>query len=141
MSISYSGVIVQNGAESSFVVEVKEKQDSDPILLELKNTVHNQRVEVFSQGGDGVLRYQGRLCVPDVGELRQHIFAEAHNIRYSIHPGVTEMYRDLREVYWWNGMKSDIADFVSKYPNFQQVKVEHQKPGVMTQGIDIPTWK
>ena len=35
-------------------MEVKEKQDSDPILLELKNTVHNQRVEVFSQGGDGI---------------------------------------------------------------------------------------
>ena len=48
------------------------------------------------------------------------------------------MYRDLREVYWWNGMKRDIADFVSK---FQQVKVEHQKPGGMTQEIDIPTWK
>ena len=40
MSISDSGVIVQNGAESSLVVEVKEKQDSDPILYE--------RVEVFS---------------------------------------------------------------------------------------------
>ena len=39
------------------VVEVKEKQDSDPILLELKGVVHNQRVEVFSQRGDGVLRY------------------------------------------------------------------------------------
>ena len=31
MSISDSGVTVQNGAESSLVVEVKEKQDSDPI--------------------------------------------------------------------------------------------------------------
>ncbi|WMV30763.1 hypothetical protein MTR67_024150 [Solanum verrucosum] len=59
MSISDSGVTVQNGAESSLVVEVKEMQDSDPILLELKVAVHNQRVEVFSQWGDGVLRYQG----------------------------------------------------------------------------------
>ena len=67
MSISDSGVTVQNGAESSLVVEVKEKQDSDSILLELKGAVNNQRVEVFSQGGDGVLLYQGRLCVPDVG--------------------------------------------------------------------------
>ena len=141
MSISDGGVTVQNGAESSLVVEVKEKQDSDPILLELKGAVRNQRVEVFSQGGDGVLRYQGRLCVPDVGELRQHILAEAHNSRYSIHPGATKMYRDLREVYWWNGMKRDIADFVAKCPNCQQVKVEHQKPGGMTQEIDIPTWK
>ncbi|KAH0671258.1 hypothetical protein KY285_025475 [Solanum tuberosum] len=99
MIISDGGVTVQNGAESSLVVEVKEKQYSDPILLELKGAVHNQRVEVFSQGGDGLLRYQGRLCVPDVGELRQHILAEAHNSRYSIHPGATKVYRDLREVY------------------------------------------
>ena len=55
---------------SSLVVEVKEKEESDLIFLELEVVVHNQRVEVFSQGGDGVLRYQGRLCVPDVGELR-----------------------------------------------------------------------
>ena len=114
MSISDNGVTVQNSAESCLVVEVKEKQDSDPILFELNGAVHNQRVEVFSQGGDGVLRYQGRFCVPDVGELRQHILAEAHNSRYSIHPGATKMYRDLQEVYWWNGMKRDIAEFVSK---------------------------
>ena len=75
------------------VVEVKEKQDSDPIFLELKGAFHNQRMEVFSQGGDGVLFCHGRLCVPDVGELRQHILAEAHNSRYSIHPGATMMYQ------------------------------------------------
>ena len=109
MSISDSGVTVQNGAESSMLVEVKVKKESDPILIELKGAVNNQKTEVFSQGGDGVGRYQGRLCVPDVGDLRQHILAEAHNSRYSIHPSYTKMYRDLREVYWWNGMKRDIA--------------------------------
>ncbi|KAH0764885.1 hypothetical protein KY285_000756 [Solanum tuberosum] len=95
MSISDGGVTVQNVAESSLVVEVKEKQDSDPILLELKVAAQKQTFEIFSQGGDGVLRYQGRLCVPDVGELRQHILVEAHNSIYSIHPGATKMYRDL----------------------------------------------
>ena len=72
MSLSDNGVTVQNGAEYSLVVEVKEKKDSDPILLELNGAFHNQRVEVSSQWGDGVL-FQGRLCVPDVGELRKHI--------------------------------------------------------------------
>ena len=48
MSISDNGVTVQSGAESSLVVEVKEKQKSDPILLELKGAINNQRVEVFS---------------------------------------------------------------------------------------------
>ena len=100
MSISESGVTVQNWAELSLVVEVKEKQQSDPILLELKGAVNNHREEVFFQGGDGVLLYKGRLCVPDVGELRLNILAEAHNSMYSIYPGATKMYRNLREVYW-----------------------------------------
>ncbi|WMV38019.1 hypothetical protein MTR67_031404 [Solanum verrucosum] len=51
------------------------------------------------------------------------------------------MYRDLWEVFWWNDMKRDIIGFVAKCPNCQQVKVEHQKPGGMTQEINIPTWK
>ena len=38
-------------------------------------------------------------------------------------------------------MKRDIANFLGKCPNCQQVKVEHQKPEGMTQEIDIPTWK
>ncbi|WMV32964.1 hypothetical protein MTR67_026349 [Solanum verrucosum] len=119
MSISNCGVTVQNGAESSLVAEVKEKQDNDPILLQLNGVVHQQRVEVFSQRGDGLLCYQGRLCVLDVGELRQQILAESHNSRYSIHPSATKMYRDLRDVFWWNSMKRDIVDFVAKCPNCQ----------------------
>ena len=96
MSVSDNGIAIQNGSESSFVLEVKEKQKSDPILLELKGVIHNQRVEVFSQRGDGVLVYKDRLCVPDAGGLRNHILAEVHNSRYSIHPGVTKIYRDRK---------------------------------------------
>ena len=65
-------------------------------------------------------------CVPDVGELTEHTLQEAHTFRYSIHQGATEMYHNLQEVYRRNCMKRDIEDFVSKCPNFQQVKVEHQ---------------
>ena len=48
---------------------------------------------MFSQGGDDVLRYQSKLCVPDVDDLRKHILVESHNSRYSTHPGATKMYR------------------------------------------------
>ena len=57
MIISESGVKLQNGKESSLIVMVKEKQESDLIILELKGALNNQRVEVFSQGRDGVLHY------------------------------------------------------------------------------------
>jgi len=51
------GVMVHNGSESSFVIVVKSKQDLDPLLMELKESVLNRSVEAFSQGGDGVRRY------------------------------------------------------------------------------------
>ena len=57
ISISDTGVTIHNGVKSSLVVEVKEKQNSDPILLKIKGAIHNQREEVFSQGVDGVLLY------------------------------------------------------------------------------------
>ncbi|XP_069154525.1 uncharacterized protein [Solanum lycopersicum] len=48
-------------------------------------------------------------------------------------------YRDLREVYWWDDLKRDIAEFVSKCPNFQQVKAEHLKPTGLIQEMGVPT--
>ncbi|WMV25201.1 hypothetical protein MTR67_018586 [Solanum verrucosum] len=67
------GVMVHNGLKSSFVVDVKAKQGLDLILVELKESVLKKSVEAFSQLGDGVLRYQGRLCVPNVDNLREKI--------------------------------------------------------------------
>ena len=51
------------------------------------------------------------------------------------------MYRDLREVYWWEGMKKDIVEFVTMCSNFQQVKVEHQRPEGLAQNIELLEWK
>ena len=81
------------------------------------------------------------MCVPDVDGLRDRILEEAHGSRYSIRPGSTKMYYDLRKNYLWEGMKKDIAEFVAKCPSFQQVKAEHQKLGGLLQEIQIPTWK
>lgn len=71
-------VWVQNGLKSSLVFEVTEKQDKDPIFLQLKEAIQNQKVEVFSQGGEGVLHCQSRLCFPNVDDLRQQMLVEAH---------------------------------------------------------------
>ena len=49
------------------------------------------------------------------------------------------MYHDLKQIYWWDGMKKDIADYVAKCPNCQQVKAEHLKPGCLTLMIEVPT--
>ena len=60
---------------------------------------------------EGILRLGTIPCVLDVDELRKEIMEEAHFSAYSIHPGSTKMYHDLKDTYWWNRMKKDITYF------------------------------
>ncbi|GJU05119.1 putative reverse transcriptase domain-containing protein, partial [Tanacetum coccineum] len=46
--------------------------------------------------------------------VRTVIIDEAHKSRYLVHPGADKMYYDLRDMYWWPGMKRDIATYVSE---------------------------
>ena len=76
-----------------------------------------------------VLRIKGRVGVPRVDDLIHTILTKAHSSGYSIHPGATKMYCDLKQHFWWSRMKRDIVDFAVKCQNCQQVKYEHQRPG------------
>ncbi|WMV59255.1 hypothetical protein MTR67_052640 [Solanum verrucosum] len=51
------------------------------------------------------------------------------------------MYRDLKQIYWWPSMKKDIAEFVAKCQNCQEIKYEHQRLGRLLQRMPIPEWK
>nr|GFA23982.1 hypothetical protein [Tanacetum cinerariifolium] len=46
--------------------------------------------------------------------FNSNAWEKSHTSRYSIHPGVDKMYYDLRDLYWWPGMKRDIAEYVSR---------------------------
>jgi len=86
---------------------------------------------------DGSLRYGARLCVPK-GDVRQELLTEADNSRYNVHPDGINMYQDLKQHFWWHGMKRDIARFISKCLVCQQVKVEHQMTAGLLQSLPIP---
>ncbi|GJS75901.1 putative reverse transcriptase domain-containing protein [Tanacetum coccineum] len=77
--------------------------------------------------------------VPLIGDMRSIINDEAHKTKYSVHPGADKMYYDLRDRYWWPGMKRDIATYVSKCLTCSKVKAEHQRPsGLLQQHRKIP---
>nr|GEY12888.1 retrotransposon protein, putative, Ty3-gypsy subclass [Tanacetum cinerariifolium] len=66
---------------------------------------------------DGGLYLAERIWVPVYGNLRTLIMNEAHAMRYFVHPGADKMYYDLRGIYWWPGMKKDIAMYVKSFGN------------------------
>ncbi|XP_070057253.1 uncharacterized protein, partial [Nicotiana tomentosiformis] len=98
----------------------------DDLFDQLQGAREQCKITAFKIGGDGTLRYQGRLCVPSVAGLQEKIMIEIHQSRYSIHPGSTKMYHDVKEQYWWDNMKKSIAEFVAQCPNCQQVKIDGQ---------------
>jgi len=90
---------------------------------------------------DGAVLFEGRVCIPNDLELKRLILEEAHKSSFSIHPGATKMYQDLKRDYWWPGMKTDIAEFVARCMVCQQVKIEHQRPAGLLEPLEIPQWK
>nr|GFB94780.1 putative reverse transcriptase domain-containing protein [Tanacetum cinerariifolium] len=70
---------------------------------------------------DGGLYLAERIWVLVYGNLRTLIMNEAHATRYSIHPRADKMYYDLRGLYWWPGIKKDIA----MYPEIPEWKWEN----------------
>jgi hypothetical protein len=82
----------------------------------------------FSVDDQGTLWYKKRLCVPEIKEIRELILPEAHDSAYSIHPGSTKMYHDLKSRYWWYGMNRAISKYVALCDNCQKVNAERQRP-------------
>ncbi|GJY82592.1 putative reverse transcriptase domain-containing protein [Tanacetum coccineum] len=97
--------------------------------------------EMIEQRSNGTLYYLDRIWVPLKGEVRTLIMDEAHRSKYSVHPGADTMYYDLRDRYWWPGMKKDIAEYVSKCLTCLKVKDEHQRPSGLLQQPETPVWK
>jgi hypothetical protein len=88
-----------------------------------------------------VIWFGKRLVVPVDLEIRKTIFEEAHMSKFSIHPGSTKMYQDLKQNFWWSNMKVDIAKYVVECDTCHQMKASHLKLAGVLQPLSIPMWK
>jgi hypothetical protein len=126
---------------SSLLQEIQKGQLEDEMIQEIKRKIKEEKSPGFSEDEVGVLWYNGRICVPNVKELKDKILRETHESTYSIHIGGNEMYHDLKTTYWWYGMKRDVAEYVALCDTCQRVKAEHQRPAGLLQPLQVPEWK
>nr|GEZ28746.1 retrotransposon protein, putative, Ty3-gypsy subclass [Tanacetum cinerariifolium] len=117
-------------------------------LMEVELVVHGSEGYIASLKIEPNLILQIKEAQKEDGELwsvvqnmKKAVLSEAHSSPFSIHLGSTKMYKDLKQNFWWNGMKQDMARFVAKCLTCQQVKIEHQRASGLLQPLDIPTWK
>ncbi|KAF8090078.1 hypothetical protein N665_0488s0002 [Sinapis alba] len=66
---------------------------------------------------------------------------QSHKSKFSVHPGLNKMYKDIKRYYHWVRMKTDVAEWVAKFPTCQLVKAKHQVPSGLLQNLPIPEWK
>ncbi|KAL4026616.1 hypothetical protein IC575_015052 [Cucumis melo] len=116
-------------------------QSNVPYLVEKRGLAEAGQAVEFSISSDGGLLFERRLCMPSDSAVKTELLSEAHSSPFSMHPGSTKMYQDLKRVYWWRNMKREVAEFVSKCLVCQHVKAPRQKQAGLLQPLSIPELK
>jgi hypothetical protein len=88
-----------------------------------------------------VIWFGKRLVVLVDPKIRKTVFDEAHMSKFSIHPGSTKMYQELKKNFWWSNMKVDIAKYVLECDTCHKMKARHLKSAGVLQSLSIPMWK
>jgi hypothetical protein len=99
--------------DSNLLQEIWKGQLVDEKIQDIKRNIKEEKSPGFLEDEEGVFWYKGRICVPNIKELKDKILHEAHESAYSIHPGGNKMYHDLKATYWWYGMKRDVVEYVA----------------------------
>jgi hypothetical protein len=135
--------IVQQGTLTHLMLEsvvqqrIVDAQKTDKGMKHIQEKMEADKTTCFRKDDQGVLWFKDHIVVPKDTELRQHILDEAHLTRYSIHPGSTKMYQELKQHYWWTKMKIEIARYVAKCDTCQRVKAMHMKTASPLQWLPI----
>jgi hypothetical protein len=132
-----------NGLQVTYDLEerIRTAQKSCAEIKALRELMKQGKAEDYRVDEQGTVWLKERICVPQDKALLEQIMREAHDSRYSIHPGSTKMYKDLKIRYWWKDMKKDIAHYVACCDTCSRVKIEHQKPAGLLKPLAIPVWK
>jgi hypothetical protein len=127
--------------ESTLEQEIRKGQIGDAKIQKIKDLITEGRGPEFTEDEQGTVWFKNRICVPEIDSLRENILKETHDSDYSIHPGSTKMYQDLKQKYWWYELKKDVAAHVAMCDVCQRVKAEHQRPAGLLHPLKIPEWK
>ncbi|GKA10895.1 putative reverse transcriptase domain-containing protein [Tanacetum coccineum] len=128
---------IQSGMKVLILEAQKEALEQENFPSKRLNRLQQQ----MEKRDDRSLYFMDRIWVPLVSDVRITIMDEAHKSKYYVHPRADKMYYDLRDMYWWPGMKRDIATYVSKCLTCSKVKAEHQRPSGLLQQPEILVWK
>jgi hypothetical protein len=87
---------VTQEVESTLEQDIRKRQLEDERIKEIRELMKEGKAPDFTEDAQGIIWFKERICVPDIESIRKTILREAHDSAYSIHPGSTKMYQDLK---------------------------------------------
>ena len=88
---------------STLLEKIKEGQET---ILKMEP---NSKKEIsFRKSEKRIILFKDMICVPNNEDLKKEILPKIHTTPYSLHPGRTKMYRDLKKQFLVARMKKDI---------------------------------
>jgi hypothetical protein len=122
-----SGALSHISVEPALQDQIIMAQLSDKGVQIIKKNLHQkvEKYKCFCQDENGVLWFKSRLVIPKNQDLKRKILDEAYLSKFSMHPGSTKMYHDLKPLYWWTRMKREIAQYVWRNrPNYSSLSAQ-----------------
>jgi len=87
---------------------------------------------------EGIWMREGKVCVPQAGDLRDRILAEVHDTPYGAHQGVQRTFEQINRMFWWPTMRGDVREYVTTCSACQANKASRQRPAGLLQSTPIP---
>jgi hypothetical protein len=97
-NLSLFNITLTPTLRAEIIAAQKDDEGMDHIKKRMREG--DSRVACFREDAEGVLWFKERLVVPKREALKKKFLDEGHISRYSIHPGSTKMYYDLRQQFW-----------------------------------------
>jgi hypothetical protein len=94
------GTLTQLKLESVLLQKTVDAQRNDKGMKHIPEKIEAGKANCFRKDDQGIVWFNDCIVVPKDVEVRQQILDEAHLSQYSIHPGSTKMYQDLKQHYW-----------------------------------------
>jgi hypothetical protein len=136
---------VVSTCESDINDRVKSAKEIDAFFKTVKSYLEQEPTGLKYGGyqllNDVLLTYKDRLYIPNCDELKRFILDELHKIPYTSHPIYQKMITTTKKLFYWSRMKKEIADYLAKCLECQQVKVDHLHPTGLLYPLPIPEWK
>jgi transposase InsO family protein len=126
--------------------QILKYQGVDPWCIKLKKELEattspdpdSLRYQSYSITQDGLLRYQGRLVVPQQKSLIHELLHLYHDDQFAGHWGIDKTRELLGRKFYWQGMSVDIREYVTTCSICQNNAIPRHKPYGQLNPLPIP---